>query len=86
MTGLVKSLLALVGLAVVAYVVLFIPLGRYTLYQHAQRIAGTDEAQELGDEAAIAAERLREHVEGELDEHVRDAGPRDAGIDTGAAR
>lgn len=86
MTGLVKSLLSLVGLAVVAYVVLFVPLGRYTLYQHATRIAGTNEAQELGDEAAQAAERLREHVEGELDEHVRDAGPRDAGIDAGPAR
>lgn len=86
MTGLVKSLLSLVGLAVVAYVVLFVPLGRYTIYQHATRIAGTDEAQELGDEAAQAAERLREHVEGELDEHVRDAGPRDAGIDAGPAR
>lgn len=79
MRSLTKSALALVGLAVVAYVVLFIPLGRYTLYQHARRIAGTDEAKELGEEAVQAAERLREHVEEELDEHVRDAGPPDTG-------
>ncbi|MCA9617268.1 MAG: hypothetical protein H6722_18385 [Sandaracinus sp.] len=79
MRSLTKSALALVGLAVVAYVVLFVPLGRYTIYQHAVRIAGTDEAQELGSEAVEAAGRLREHVEGELDEHVRDAGPPDAG-------
>lgn len=77
-----KTLLSLVGLAVVAYVVLFVPLGRYTIYQHARRIAGTEEAQELGDEAVQAAERLREHVEEEMDEHVRDAGPPDAGAPT----
>ncbi len=81
MRSLTKTALSLVGFAVVAYVALFVPLGRYTLYQHASRIAGTDEAKELGQEAVQAAERLRDHVEDELDEHVRDAGRSlDAGL------
>jgi len=84
MRSLTKSLLALVGLAVVAYVFFFVPLGERTLWQHARRIAATDEAQELGREATAAAERAREHLEHEIDEHIReDAGPVDAGVDAG---
>ena len=79
MRSLTKTVLMLVGLAVVAYVFFFIPLGQRTLYQHARRIAATDEAHELGEEATEAAERLREHVEDQIAEHVTDAGPRDAG-------
>lgn len=77
----VRMVLSWVGVAVVAYVVLFVPLGEHTLWQHAVRIAGTDEAQELKDEAVDAAERLQEHVEEQMDEHVRDAGL-DADADT----
>ncbi|MEM9072383.1 MAG: hypothetical protein AAGE52_28010 [Myxococcota bacterium] len=78
MRSLTKTALSLVGLAVVAYVFFFIPLGERTLYQHARRIAATDEAQELGREAQEAAERLQEHVEEQIDEHVTG----DAGLDT----
>ncbi len=65
-----KSILALIGLGVVLYVVLFVPLGSRTLWEHGRRIAATDEAQELGAEASDAAERLQEHIEEELQEHV----------------
>ena len=70
----VRMVLSWVGVAVVVYVVLFVPVGDRTLWQHAVRIAGTDEAQELKDEAVDAAERLQDHVEQQLDEHVRDGG------------
>ncbi|MBX3247355.1 MAG: hypothetical protein KF901_09245 [Myxococcales bacterium] len=82
-----KSALTLIGLAVVAYVFFFVPLGQRTMYQHARRIAGTEEARELGREATEAAERLREHVEEQIEVHVReDGGVLDAGASTmGAA-
>lgn len=65
-----KSILALIGLGVVLYVVLFVPLGSRTLWEHGRRIAATDEAQELGAEASDAADRLQQHLEEELQEHV----------------
>ena len=72
-----KSLLALIGFGVVAYVFLFIPLGSRTAFQHCQAIAGTDEAQELRREAGEAATRFGQNVETEWD-HLQDAGPPDA--------
>lgn len=75
-----RTLLSLVGLAVLSYVFLFVPLGHRTLYQHARRIAGTEEAQELGREAADAADELREHLEEQIERHILDAGP-DAPLD-----
>lgn len=80
MRSLTKSALTLVGLAVVAYVFFFVPLGQRTMYQHGRRIAGTDEARELGREATEAADRLRDHVEEQIETHVRD---RDAGPEAG---
>ncbi len=73
-----KSLLALIGFGVVAYVFVFVPLGSQTAFQHCQAIAATDEAQELRREAGAAAERLEEHVEGEW-ARIQDGGPPDAG-------
>ncbi len=69
-----RTVLSLVGLAVVSYVFFFVPLGQRTLYQHALRIAGTEEAQELGREAADAADDLREHIEEQIERHIMDAG------------
>ena len=69
-----RSLLSLVGLAVVGYVFFFVPLGERTLFQHARRIAGTEEAKELGREAAGAADELREHLEEQIERHLVDAG------------
>lgn len=73
-----KSILALIGLGVVAYVFLFVPLGTRTAFQHCRAIAGTDEAQELRREAEQAASRWETELEGEMD-RLRDAGPPDAG-------
>lgn len=52
------------AIASLAYVVVFVPVGRHTLYQHGARIFATAEAKELGasvsalvDEAKAAAVR-----------------------------
>jgi hypothetical protein len=75
-----KNALAMIGLAVFLYVFFFVPLGERTAFQHARRIAGTDEAQELGREAGEAAGRLGEHLQDEIQTHViEDAGTPDAG-------
>ena len=71
----IKGALALVGFAVVAYVFFFVPLGERTMFEHVRRIAATEEAQDLGDEAGQAAGELKDHIEDEINEHVRvDAG------------
>ena len=72
---LLSSLFSLIGLAVVAYVWFFVPIGRRTLHEHALRIAETEPAQELGVEVEDASERLVDHVAGEWDARYRgDAG------------
>lgn len=65
MRRLFSAMLSLLGLALLAYVWFFVPLGQRTMHQHAQRIAGTEPARELGSEAREASERLVGHVEGE---------------------
>jgi hypothetical protein len=65
MRGLIRATLSLVGLAVVMYVWFFVPLGQRTLHEHAMRIASTEPARELGEEAADATGRVVEHVQGE---------------------
>lgn len=66
----------------VAWFVFMVPLGRFTLFEHLRRIAATDEAQELGDEAVEASGRLR----GEVARQVGDAMRPDAGSDGPAVR
>ncbi len=70
----IKSLLALLGLAVLAYVALFVPLGERTFYQHVRRIWATDEAQELSRDLESAAQDLEADLEARL---------YDAGVDAG---
>jgi hypothetical protein len=65
MRRLFSSLLSLIGFAVVAYVWFFVPIGQRTLHEHALRIADTEPARELGDEARDASERAVDHVRGE---------------------
>ena len=72
-----RSLFSLVGFCVLAYAFFFIPLGSRTAFQHCQRIADTDEAQELEREAGEAAGRLREDVRRRMGELI-DAGPPDS--------
>lgn len=59
----VRALFSFVGLAVVAYAFFFIPLGRRTVFEHTMRILATEPAQELGDEAVQATDRLTAHIE-----------------------
>ena len=70
----ISAALSLVGLAVVAYVWFFVPLGQRTLHEHAMRIAATEPAQELGEEATDATERVVEHVEDEWRTRYGDSG------------
>jgi HAMP domain-containing protein len=75
MRAALRAMLSLIGLAVLAYVWFFVPLGTRTLHQHAMRIASTEPAQELGDEAVEATERLAGHVQEQWEaRYVGDAG------------
>jgi hypothetical protein len=47
---LIRFLLSLVILGAIVYVVVAVPLGQKTLWQHLRAIAGTKESQELVDE------------------------------------
>ena len=49
-------------LAFVAYVLFFVKLGDRTAFQHLMRVAGTDEAQELGREVGAATERITKKI------------------------
>ncbi len=60
---LIRASLSLVGFAVLAYAFFFVPLGRRTVFEHTMRILATEPAQELGDEAVQATERLTSHIE-----------------------
>lgn len=59
----------------VAWFVFMVPLGRYTLFEHAMRIGATDEARELGSEVGAASDRLR----GEVVRQIGEASRPDAG-------
>ena len=53
---LVKSAVSMLVLAGLLYGTFFVPIGRFTLYGHLSRVAGTDEAQELAGEVTGAVE------------------------------
>jgi hypothetical protein len=69
MFGIVRSAWGVFVFLCVAYVVMFVKLGERTLFEHAVRIARTDEAKDLGREATEASQRLR----GDLADQVRHA-------------
>lgn len=62
MRRLLNGFLWLVGLVVVLGVYFFVPLGRYTLFEHTLRIAATEPAQELGDELGNASRAVGERA------------------------
>lgn len=76
--------LKLIGIVALIYVVIFVPMGELTLWQHFQRIWATDEAQEMSREVR---DRIRE-TEGEVRDRVNervqnvDEAEEEAGIDT----
>jgi len=65
-----NGFLWLVGLLVVLAVYFFVPLGRYTLYEHTLRIAATEPAQDLGEEVGEATRELGERAIDEWDDRA----------------
>jgi hypothetical protein len=62
---------SLVILCILAYLAFFVPLGERTLADHLGRIAATPEAEELGDDAVRASERIEEEVRDKIEEEAR---------------
>lgn len=73
----IRRIFSLIGMAALAYVVIFIPMGELTLWQHFTRIWSTDEAQHMTREVEGAIRGLEEDLEDQLH--------RDASIDAGDA-
>ncbi len=62
---------SLIVLAVFAYLAFFVPLGERTLAEHVSRIAATPEAEELGDDAVRASERIAQEIEEQAEKEAR---------------
>lgn len=73
----IRRILSLIGAAALGYVIVFIPMGELTLWQHFKRIWSTDEAQHMAGEVEGAIRDLEEDLEDQLH--------RDASIDAGDA-
>lgn len=66
-------------LAFVAYVLFFVKLGDRTPFQHLMRVAGTDEAKELGREVGAATERITKKIGDQVHEATKPP-EQDAGV------
>ena len=55
---------SLIGVGSFLYLFFEVPLGRRTLYEHCQRIAATEPAQELGEDLQSAGGQLHDRVTG----------------------
>ncbi len=62
MRRLVNAILWFIGLVVVLFVYFVVPIGRYTLFEHTRRIAGTEPAQELGRDLSATGEALKDRA------------------------
>lgn len=58
-------------LAFLAYVLFFVRLGERTPFQHLMRVAGTEEAQELGREVGAATERISKKIGEQVNEATK---------------
>ena len=58
-------------LAFLAYVLFFVRLGERTPFQHLMRVAGTEEAQELGREVGAATERITKKIGDQVHEATK---------------
>jgi len=58
-------------LAFLAYVLFFVRLGERTPFQHLMRVAGTEEAQELGREVGEATERISKKIGEQVNEATK---------------
>lgn len=72
--GTIKAIVYLTAFGVLSWLFFFVPLGQRTMWQHVQRVAATEEAQEMGDEVGQASERVEHAVREKLKESVTDAG------------
>jgi hypothetical protein len=63
-----------VCLVCVGYVFFFVPVGRRTLFQHAWRIAQTEPAQELAEDARQKAGELSRRLAEEIEQLAADGG------------
>ena len=66
-------------LAFLAYVLFFVKLGERTPFKHLMRVAGTDEAKELGREVSVATERITKKIGDQVHEATKPA-EQDAGV------
>ena len=67
---LLKAAFSMLALAGFLYATFFVPLGRHTLYGHLKRIAGTDEARELGAEVSAVVDAARSELSSRVDHPV----------------
>jgi hypothetical protein len=58
-------------LAFLAYVLFFVRLGERTPFQHLMRLAGTEEAKELGREVGAATERISKKIGDQVHEATK---------------
>ncbi len=57
--------------AFLAYVLFFVRLGERTPFEHLMRVAGTEEAQELGREVGAATERISKKIGEQVNEATK---------------
>lgn len=70
MRRLINGIIWLVGLVVILGVYFFVPVGRFTLYEHSLRIAATEPAQELGDDLVRTGEAVGAEASRRWDERA----------------
>lgn len=70
MRKLVNIFFWFVGVIVVAIVYFFVPVGRYTLFEHTMRISATEPAQELGEGVSETASELGEAAREQWDDRA----------------
>jgi len=68
----VSGIFSLFVLCVLSYLAFFVPLGERTLAEHVERIGATPEAEDLGEDAQRASERIEETVRDRLEEEIAD--------------
>ena len=81
----IKLAISVFTLCCVAYVFFMVPLGERTLFQHCVRIAGTDEARELGREVGEAGTRVVDEI-GDQIEQENERGSRNGRSSQGKSR
>ena len=65
-----RSAFYALAIAALAYVVVFVPVGRHTLYGHVARISATPEARELGTSVSAVVDEAKQAVVRETVAHV----------------